>query len=750
MRVHIDPVIASRIKTAWAALPPERRNRIAPLLQRAHQRALVATRDQIAPKADPSLGTPATLAMSALTGDSEGIVQDLDWGIVVSVDGSGEIWGTGKYEGLDPGWLEALAEWLEHLLLAKHPFNTAPQTIQIPDTVQIALAGDWGTGEWRSVANPAPGTRVAKQITLLHPHFSIHLGDVYYSGTEDEEEHILMKDWPEGILGTFALNSNHEMYSGGDPYFEAIATPKFRLQQGCSYFALENQNWIIVGLDSAYFSDEDTLYRDGALFAGQNGIGQLTFLKQQAEKGKKVILLTHHNPLSEDGSAQGNLWSQAMSAFPDGSAPAYWYWGHAHLAAVYAPQKKGTATVLCRCSGHGGLPIGAPSNLQNNPKVIWYEDRKAGDPDVAERILNGFVCLSLDGPSMKEVFYDETGGIAWPAPSGGTRSYGLLRAPRRTPSAAKRLSEEVGDSRTSRVQVNVFDGTRQPIGSGTKALVTIVDGNKKQLIRDSFASGTIFDVPFYDNAGDDYSVIAYADGYSQAGFFPVKCSPGFVQTVDLMLLRKNAGFRFAGAQWGLLQQKRPLLYSILTHGAPTPGAAADRYNQLMEERPESLACLLNIATAMEAIVLPVGNSLQYFKELIWDKSMAQDRFYGYADPVLYDQVRSAASQRLFEREEGFAIFHSGATDSYKQVQFGEANVQLTFHANDTKVIDGVTCMKMEPDIDYYQDPAAHALLEVISHGISGSLTDPRQVYVLRWIAGRRAGIGEFDPLYVID
>jgi hypothetical protein len=109
----------------------------------------------------------------------------------------------------------------------------------------------------------------------------------------------------------------------------------------------------------------------------------------------------------------------------------------------------------------------------------------------------------------------------------------------------------------------------------------------------------------------------------------------------------------------------------------------------------------------------------------------------------------AETHGTFVREPGFAIFHTGATDSYKQIQFGEVNVQLTFHANDTKLIGGLQCIKMEPDIDYYKDLAAHALLEVISNGISGSLTNPRQVYVLRWIAGRHAGVPEFNPPYVI-
>ena len=47
-------------------------------------------------------------------------------------------------------------------------------------------------------------------------------------------------------------------------------------------------------------------------------------------------------------------------------------------------------------------------------------------------------------------------------------------------------------------------------------------------------------------------------------------------------------------------------------------------------------------------------------------------------------------------------------------------------------------------------PLAHAILEVAANGIGGSLTDPREVYVLRWIAGRRAGRPEFNPLYTIS
>jgi hypothetical protein len=89
------------------------------------------------------------------------------------------------------------------------------------------------------------------------------------------------------------------MYSGGDPYFNlAVGGPVFNaLQSPYSFFALENSKWIVVGLDSAYDANVLKLYMDGSL--GTNA--QIPFLKDLANKGKKIILLTHHNGVPENG-----------------------------------------------------------------------------------------------------------------------------------------------------------------------------------------------------------------------------------------------------------------------------------------------------------------------------------------------------------------------------------------------------------------------------------------------------------------
>jgi hypothetical protein len=417
--INVDPGISSKIKEGMARLHVQNHalaTQIEAQMQSAHAQAVQVAKTGIMPFG-PAVPHSVVLAHSAFTDDSDAVISSLESGVVIGTGSDGVIWGTGQWEQLDPGWIGAFADFIWSLITGKQQFSKTPQTVKIPNQVKIAMAGDWGTGEWRDPANPAPSTGVRNQMASLNPDVTIHLGDVYYGGEGEEEQDRLVQLWPPAPSGSFALNSNHEMYSGAGPYFKAISNPPFDKQGGCSYFALENDNWVIVGLDSAYNSHEEELYANGLLFQDNHPNELNEFL---LEKGvlannnnprKKVIVLTHHNGLDDPGLSTNTLFSQVMNAFPNNSGPAYWYWGHQHLAVVYKPQ--GAAGVSCRCCGHGALPCGKASVLENSPNVVWHEDRLANDPDIPERVLNGFAMLTLDGPNIREVFYDEKGGVAW-------------------------------------------------------------------------------------------------------------------------------------------------------------------------------------------------------------------------------------------------------------------------------------------------------------------------------------------------
>jgi hypothetical protein len=304
-------------------------------------------------------------------------------------------------------------------------------------------------------------------------------------------------------------------------------------------------------------------------------------------------------------------------------------------------------------------------------------------------------------------------------------------------------------SSTSTLHLRIFDGTRQPFPTPAKFLVTITDGNQSQHVRDYYESSdlTFTGLPFFDNFGDGYSVVVWVDGYRQAGFVPVSLSNSYERQLDIMLVAKDSGFNFAAAKWDTAKAAYPF---IASPDLDDPGNAA-RYGNFLDQQEKSLACLLNLGEAMGQINLPQGTPLDYIKELRWDPPFApaQDRFFAWCDASLVAQVKTAAADGQFAVEHNPGILHPGATSSWKQIEFGEANVQLTFHENDTKTINGTPCVMIEPDMDYYRDLAAHTILEVIPNAVTNTLTDPVEVYVLRWIAGRTAGVPEFAPLYVI-
>src|ERR1700733_4000054 len=133
MKINIDPVVSSRIKAAWAQLTPAQQAQIAPQILGANDQAVQVAQTGTAPLL-PAAAHTLVLAHSALTNDSDAVISNLDAGVVVTVGPDGVIWGTGKWEQLDPGWAESFAVYLERLLPlfgGKHPFSTNPQTIQI-------------------------------------------------------------------------------------------------------------------------------------------------------------------------------------------------------------------------------------------------------------------------------------------------------------------------------------------------------------------------------------------------------------------------------------------------------------------------------------------------------------------------------------------------------------------------------------------------------------------------------------------
>jgi hypothetical protein len=407
--------LQQQVKAAWAKLPADLKARLEPQIRAAHEH-LRTVRDLRAAAPKPPVSRQLLMVHSLLNDDPNGLLQSAAKpaaeSIFTWVDSEGEVYfGEVDYDVTDPGWayvIVALAEtWGQ-----TPPFKVPPSAIQIPDDATLAILGDWG-GANQSALHVA---QAAKGSTA---NYFIHLGDVYYAGTnasagEPYEQTNFLNVWPGPDGKSFDLNSNHDMYAHATGYsLTALAAPAFKAQTGANCFALYNNKFRIVGLDSAYYAPDD-MYDVGSL--GDSAGPQAVFLQQQATQaaaaGQNLILLTHHNGLSADGSTTEPLWQEVANQLASFSGKSIcWYWGHVHVGAVYKRQVVNGITIDPRCCGHGCIPWGVATGLQTG-NVLWFENEVLG-PGKNYFVTNGYATLALSGASMRETFYDQAGNSRW-------------------------------------------------------------------------------------------------------------------------------------------------------------------------------------------------------------------------------------------------------------------------------------------------------------------------------------------------
>lgn len=308
---------------------------------------------------------------------------------------------------------------------------------------------------------------------------------------------------------------------------------------------------------------------------------------------------------------------------------------------------------------------------------------------------------------------------------------------------------------TGAIRLDIVNGSREPVPDNLELLLRVLDGRKQQVISKWVKGGdiSITGLPYHASPVDWYTVIVHADGYQDAAIYPVRLAAGTQVEADLMIIPNDASFEFQPIR---TIQADPKLYQLIANGVA--GDVTVRFQTAMENQPLQLGALLTIGTAIRDIPLDDRSSpLDYYWEVIWDLLMP-DRFWAWVDVRLPDRIKELAALHSFAEEQDAAHWHPGlsgrvqpATRSWKQTRFDISNVQLTFHETNTRTItkpDGtvVSCVIVEPDIDYYKDIIAHGLLEVLPNLLTSGKTDPRQDYVLRWMATRLEGIQpDFNP-----
>jgi hypothetical protein len=319
-------------------------------------------------------------------------------------------------------------EYLRTLFLPRRDFLTysdgspRPGVFEIGSRCKIAIASDWGSGTDAAY-------KVAEQIKSAKPDYTVHMGDVYFSGTAEEfrEYFFTPGAWPWQEGKTFLLNANHEMYSGGQGYF-GLALPT--VGQMASYFCLENENWRILGLDTGYYARVFPLLE--FLLKGwirlhdaiKEWLAKVVF-SSQGDRG--TIVLTHHQWFSAFDTEYATI-GEDLSPYLEHVT--VWFWGHEHRFAGYAPFGLNGKRVRARCIGHGGMPIELGEKKKRERPLVFLDERLCTTMENQKLGYCGFVLLDLDGPSLKAEYRDHQGTLLlteeWTRPN---------PAPRVTPTA---------------------------------------------------------------------------------------------------------------------------------------------------------------------------------------------------------------------------------------------------------------------------------------------------------------------------
>jgi hypothetical protein len=320
--------------------------------------------------------------------------------------------GTGLGGGDVLGWMKSVFDWVDRR--SAHPIARPTTTTAeaIGNAYRIAMTADWGTGLYGAPKVAAQMTRIGGFDMLLH------LGDVYYSGTEKEVRERFLDVWPrQAGRVSRALNSNHEMYSGGYGYFD-VALPAF--EQTSSYFACQNDHWLLAMLDTAYV-DHDM---DNQQVAWLNAV--------ISQAGPRKVVLFSHQQLFSRLDDQGPKLERALRHLLEAKRITAWYWGHEHQCVLYDPHPR--YGLLGRCLGNGGIPEArkravreAAVESQQGP-VAWMRLSATAEspaclaldgpnpdvPDDGERFVpHGFMTLEFSGESLTERVFLTDGREIW-------------------------------------------------------------------------------------------------------------------------------------------------------------------------------------------------------------------------------------------------------------------------------------------------------------------------------------------------
>lgn len=325
----------------------------------------------------------------------------------------------GSFTRDDPDWYVFIAKGvLERLAEGNAPFNEAPAEYDgLAENARLVVVGDWGTGlpRARDVAAHMQ-ERIGEALAGSRQVHVLHLGDVYYSGLETEDQRRFLDLWPvtqeqsDAGVTSWSLNGNHDMYSGGFGYFGTLLRdPRFRDQRSpdgkpTSFFRLRSPSWDFIGIDTSWDSDVTSAGKVAVL---QDPQGRYV-TAVAAESSRKLVLFSHHQLVSVyDKPDIGSTLSAKLAQVLNGNRITAWWWGHEHRAITY---EAAGGVRHPRCLGNGGVPVlpDAAPPAGSKPAITWHSTRTVRE-DSQERTRFSFAVLDLQPDRIEVEYVDDDG-----------------------------------------------------------------------------------------------------------------------------------------------------------------------------------------------------------------------------------------------------------------------------------------------------------------------------------------------------
>ncbi|WAH36154.1 metallophosphoesterase family protein [Alicyclobacillus dauci] len=284
------------------------------------------------------------------------------------------------YSDRDPDWSKCIVRYMEYYGLGKKPHynnwrvegkenpNYSVIHNRLKNDARVGIIGDWGTGMEDAL-------KLVEAMLNENVDAIIHLGDVYYSGTDAEFQHHIVDIFEQAMghmdkrVPVFSIPGNHDYYAGAKGLYEQALNLNHHpdlegWHQEASYFCLRTQDgmWQFLGMDTGLHGR--SVFQDRPAHPVPSYLDESEVEWHYDKLNPKrfqgtTILLSHHQLFSQhnklrDDSTEPWLNDHLLNTFRVYfDQIAVWFWGHEHNLALF---KDGTYNLskgrLIGCSAY--------------------------------------------------------------------------------------------------------------------------------------------------------------------------------------------------------------------------------------------------------------------------------------------------------------------------------------------------------------------------------------------------------------